>query len=142
MTNKFLFRAKSVVTKSWVYGNFHYVGDDCFMIGFDDVDHCFMSSELRSKNKIFQRVYRIYRSTLGAYSGLTTNSSHPMFVDIERVFEGDVIVLDDGKTEFTIRFDDFEWRGIGNDGDQYGAYTISLSHLNRKKEFRIVRNIY
>lgn len=134
MTNKFLFRAKSVMTKSWVYGNFHYVGDDCFMIGFDDVEHCFMSSELRTKYKIFQRVYRIESSTLGAYSGL----SRMTIKYIERVFEGDEIVMNDRNlTMYTVLFDNFEWRVIDSDGK-----TIRLRQLDVSKGFCTIGNIY
>jgi hypothetical protein len=141
--NNHIFRAICVRTDDWVYGKYHEVGGIYYMVGYDNPEYCFSSNDRRYREKIHQRVYQIIPTTIGMYSGAFFVSDHPMFIERTYVFEGDVVREGNDRCKFTVTYNRFNWICVGDDGDGYGAFTLSMSELcDRKRNFTMDGNIH
>lgn len=141
-TSKIKFRGKRIDNGAWVCGHYFMTpltdensgtpADSGWFFLTGEPRHCIGSNGV---------AFVIDPKTLGMSTGKTTKNTHPMFYEVKELFEGDIFTCG-GKTKFVVKFDDFEWVGISNEGDDWGPYTIRLSALRAKETIDILGNIH
>lgn len=122
-----LFRGKRVDTGEWAYGYYWkdhngkhgitYLGDDNFFNA------------------------EVIPETVGQFTGLTESKNHPMFDDKIKLFEDDIFQVGNLKTKYRVVFENYEWIGVSNDGDNWGKFEYKLSAIG-KSPVHIIGNIH
>lgn len=74
------------------------------------------------------------------FTGLSKSKNHPMFDDRIKLMEDDIFILADSNTKYRVIFDNYEWIGISNEGDDWGKYKYRIAAI--KGTIRIVGNIH
>ena len=112
-----LFKGKSVNTGEWV---------ESMTIANGTIK--------RKRNDVFMEIDEnkwvgIEPKSLSQYTGKTTNNQHPVFYDVQKVFENDIISIGKYSTKYKVVFENYEWVGISNEGDRFGAFKIRFSAI-------------
>lgn len=130
MKREILFKGKRIDTGEWVEGN--YVEK----IKPTEPTPVVWASFIHDKALT---MYEIDRNTLCQFTGKTIPLKHPMFDDKLKLFENDVFTLGNSKTKYKVVFEDYEWVGVSNEGDDWGAYKCRLSQI--REEIHIIGNL-
>lgn len=116
--NRFTYRAKSLRTGEWVFGDLH------LNAGHPHIHVDAGTSEL------------IDVQTVGQFVAYIPNTD--LYVDNSwNLFEGDIVSLKGRDTVYTIKWDKHScrFRGISDDEDEYGPYTFSID----KHKLKIIK---
>lgn len=132
MKREILFKGKRADNKEWVEGLF-------FKTSFSTAKAIGLTDCIQVIEDISYKTFEILPETLCQYTGKAISLKHPMFNDKLKLFENDVITLGNSKTKYKIVFENFEWIGISNEGDDWGPYECRLSQI--REEIHIVGNL-
>lgn len=135
MDREILYRGQNYDGK-WLVGNLiisnrntHYIYPK--EITKEDGHHLYFDSD---------DAFWVKKETVGQYSNKTTTNHHPVFIDVEKIFEHDIISFNDEKDVWLVKYSENGWYALSNRGDMYGKYVEYLK--NNKKEIRKIGNIY
>jgi hypothetical protein len=73
------------------------------------------------------------------FTGYAQSKKHPVFDDKEKLWEGDIFTTLDSNTKYKVVFENYEWIGISNEGDDWGKFRLRISAI--KKPINIIGNI-
>ncbi len=132
MKREILFKGKRVDNKEWVEGLF-------FKTSFSTVKSIGLTACIQVIEDISYKTFDILPETLCQFTGKTIPLKHPMFDDKLKLFENDVFTFGDSKTKYKVVFEDYEWVGVSNEGDDWGAYKCRLSQI--REEIHIIGNL-
>lgn len=131
MKREIKFRGKRIDNGKWVYGNL------IIKIKPTEKDPTFWCSLIQDGALTANEVDP---ETVGQFTGKTESKNHPMFDDKINLWEDDVFTIGNSKTKFQTMFDDYEWIGVSNEGDDWGLYKYRLAAI--KEPIHILGNVH
>ena len=131
MKREILFKGKRIDNKEWVEGNLVMVCNGetlkrypCIVISYNHDTFDWLEVDPKSVSQ---------------FTGKTIPLKHPMFDDKLKLFENDIFTFGNSKTKYKVVFEDYEWVGVSNEGDDWGAYKCRLSQI--REEMHIIGNL-
>lgn len=144
MKREKLFRGFDPNMKEWVYGSYLHTDTN--------INECIGRRPIREIHSIMcyfsgdwnmggWAPVEVLPETVGQFTGFTVSKNHPMFDDKIKLWEDDVFTVDSSKAKYRVVFENYEWIGISNEGDDWGKFKYRLSAIG-KKQINIVGNIH
>ena len=126
MKQGILFRGKITGTENWIFGLPFAVYSE------NDIDSI---QDCKTKEIEYVDI-----DTVGRFTGLTESKNHPMFDDKIKLWEDDIFTIGKYGTKYKATFENFEWIGVSNHGDDWGKFKIRFSAI--KEPIHILGNIH
>ena len=90
--------------------------------------------------KLEYKTYEVIPETIGEFTGKTTTNEHPAFYDVSKLYENQIFSIGNNKTRYKAVFENYEWIGVSNEGDDHGVFKIRFSAI--KEPIYIHGNIF
>ena len=133
MKRKIIFRGKTIDNKRWVYGDLKifegcYIGYTIEIVHFDE-----------GKQNSYIEV-EVIPESVGQFTGFKTKNESFIYDESKEMYEGDIITKG-GKNKYIIIYDEYGFRGISNEGDEYVPYSFNFKDGYDRDKLKIVGNI-